>query len=193
MSYCFSGRLVLTMYKFASASENEPMIFGSARPGYSDEQVNEWIEFIQNQGIQRVCCLLPQSQLRRYSNLLGVYRQTFGLDQVCWTPIEDFHFANPKIFIHQILPFLALANQRHEKVVVHCSGGIGRTGHVLAAWLVAGRGFSNKAAISAVKRTGKNPHEAVIAALFSGRNPWKVASELNMLMDECNRFRSELA
>jgi protein-tyrosine phosphatase len=181
------------MYKFASAAENEPIVFGSAQPGYSDEQVSEWIEFIQNQGIQRVCCLLSQSQLRRYSNLLDVYRHTFGLDQVCWAPIEDFHFAAPKILIHQILPFLVLANQRHEKVVVHCSGGIGRTGHVLAAWLIAGRGFSNQAAISAVKRTGKNPHEAVIAALLKGRNPWKIALELNTLLDECNRFRSELA
>jgi protein-tyrosine phosphatase len=181
------------MYKFAPASEYEPIVFGSARPGYSNEQVNEWIEFMQNQGIQRVCCLLPESQLTRYSNLLDVYRQTFGLDQVCWTPIEDFHFADPEILIHQILPFLVLANQRQEKVVVHCSGGIGRTGHVLAAWLVAGRGLSNQAAIAAVKQTGKNPYEAVIAAPFKGRNPWKVAAEFNTLLDECNRLRGKLA
>ena len=181
------------MYKFAPASEHEPIVFGSARPGYSNEQVNEWIEFMQNQDIQGVCCLLPESQLRRYSNLLDVYRQTFGLDQVCWTPIEDFHFADPGILIHQIFPFLVLANQRQEKVVVHCSGGIGRTGHVLAAWLVAGRGLSNQDAIAAVKHTGRNPYEAVIAAPFKGRNPWKVAAELNTLLDECNRLRGKLA
>ena len=181
------------MYRFAPASEHEPIVFGSARPGYSNEQVNEWTEFMQNQDIQRICCLLPESQLRHYSNLLDVYRQTFGLDQVCWTPIEDFHFADPEILIHQILPFLALANQHQEKVVVHCSGGIGRTGHVLAAWLVAGRGLSNQDAIAAVKQTGRNPYEAVIAAPFKGRNPWKVAAELNTLLDECNRLRGKLA
>jgi protein-tyrosine phosphatase len=152
------------MYKFSPASENEPIVFGSARPGYKNEQVNEWIEFMQNQDIRRVCCLLPESQLTRYSNLLGVYRQTFEPDQVCWTPIKDFHVVNPEILIHQILPFLAAANQNNEKVVVHCSGGIGRTGHVLAAWLVAGRGLSNKVAIAAIKRTGKDPYEAVVAA-----------------------------
>jgi protein-tyrosine phosphatase len=177
------------MYRFAPASEHEPIVFGSARPGYSNEQVNEWIEFMQNHDIQRVCCLLPESQLTRYSNLLDVYRQTFGFDQVCWTPIEDFHFADGGILIHEILPFLVLANQRQEKVVVHCSGGIGRTGHVLAAWLVAGRGLSMQDAIAAVKQTGRNPYEAVIAAPFKGRNPWKVAAELNALLDECNRFR----
>ncbi|WNZ25779.1 protein phosphatase [Leptolyngbya sp. NK1-12] len=180
------------MYKFAAASENEPIVFGSARPGYRNEQVTEWIKFMQNQNIKRVCCLLPKSQLSRYTNLLDVYRKTFGFDHVCWTPIEDFHFATPEILIHQILPFLAIANQNTEKVVVHCSGGVGRTGHVLAAWLVAGREFSIKDAISTVKQTGRNPYEAVIAAVFTGRNPWKVAAELNSLLNECNRLRGKL-
>jgi protein-tyrosine phosphatase len=180
------------MYKFAAASENELIVFGSARPGYTNKQVNQWIEFMQNQGIQRVCCLLPETQLTRYLTSLGAYRKAFGLDQVCWAPIEDFNFAAPEILVHQILPFLAIANQQNEKVVVHCSGGIGRTGHILAAWLVAGRGFSSKSAIAAVKQTGRNPYEAVIAAPLKGRNPWKVAAELNTLLDECNRFRNKL-
>ncbi|MBW4617843.1 MAG: hypothetical protein KME17_00465 [Cyanosarcina radialis HA8281-LM2] len=62
------------MYKFAAASENETIVFGSARPGYTNQQVNEWIEFMQDRSIQRVCCLLPETQLTRYSDLLGVYR-----------------------------------------------------------------------------------------------------------------------
>jgi protein-tyrosine phosphatase len=180
------------MYKFAPASENELIVFGSARPKYSNEQVNDWIKFMQNQGIQRVCCLLTKSQLILYSNLLDVYQQTFGSEQVCWTPIEDFYLATPTILTHQILPFLTLANQRQEKVVVHCSGGIGRTGHILAAWLVAGRKLSTQAAISAVKQTGRNPYEAVMFAPCKGRNPWKVAAELNILFNECHRFRANL-
>jgi protein-tyrosine phosphatase len=178
---------IAPMYKFAPASEHEPIVFGAARSGYSDPQVSEWIEFMQHQGIQRVCCLLAGSQLERYANLLEVYRQTFGSEQMCWTPIEDFHWVDPEILIHQILPFLALANQRQQKVVVHCSGGIGRTGHVLAAWLVAGRGFSHSAAIAAVRQMGRDPYEAVMAAPFNGRNPWKVAAELKSLL---NRLRN---
>jgi len=179
------------MYKFAPASANEPIVFGSARSGYSNEQVKNWIDFMQNQNIKRVCCLLPESQLKCYTNLLEVYQKTFGINNVCWTPIEDFHIVKPEIFINQILPFLAAANQNHEKVVIHCSGGIGRTGHILAAWLVAGRGFSKKAAIAAVKQTGKNPYEAIIAALFKGRNPGKVAAELDRLLDECDRYNQK--
>lgn len=181
------------MYKFAPASEKESIVFGSARPGYRDEQVNEWMTFMQHQNIERICCLLSEAQLSRYAGLLTVYRQTFGLDQVCWAPIEDFHLVDSETLICKIFPFLMTADQKHEKVVVHCSGGIGRTGHVFAAWLVAGRGFSRKAAIAAVRQTGRNPYEAIIVAPFKGRNPWNVASEFNRLLDECDRLRDRLA
>jgi protein-tyrosine phosphatase len=176
------------MYKFAAASENESIVFGAARPGYRNEQVNEWIAFMQNQGIQKVCCLLSKSQLARYSNLLEVYQQTFGVSQVLWTPIEDFLFVDINVLLHQILPFLAAADQNNQKVVVHCSGGSGRTGHVLAAWLVAGRGFSKEGAIATIQKTGRNPYEAIIAASFKGRTPWQAAAELNRLLHECSRF-----
>ncbi|MBD2433166.1 MULTISPECIES: protein-tyrosine phosphatase family protein [Fischerella] len=175
------------MYKFAAACQSEPIVFGSARPGYSSEQVNQWIEFMQNQDIKRICCLLPHTQLTRYSNLLEIYRQKFGIDQVCWTPIEDFQYGDRQTLTQQILPFLAVADQRKEKVVVHCSGGVGRTGHVLAAWLVSKRGFSNQQAIAAVRKTGKNPYEAAIAGVLKGKNPWKMVAELNALLDDCRR------
>jgi protein-tyrosine phosphatase len=178
------------MYKFTAASEDEPIVFGSSRPGYTEPQVSKWIEFMQDRGIQRVCCLLTQKQLNHYSDLLGNYRQVFGIDRVCWAPIEDFSLATPEILVNCILPFLATADspeerlcqRQNERVVVHCSGGIGRTGHILAAWLVTGRGFTRKSAISAVKKTGRNPYEAVIAAPFKGQNPWRIAAELNTLL-----------
>lgn len=177
------------MDKFAAASAHELIVFGAARPGYTNQQVAQWIEFMQNQGIQRVCCLLPVTQLAHYTDLLGDYRKVFGLDRVCWAPIEDFNLVAPEVLVHQILPFVTVADQQHQPVVVHCSGGMGRTGHILAAWLVAGRGFSRQAAIAAVQQTGRNPYEAVIAAPFKGRNPWKVATELNALLDAGNDYR----
>ncbi|MEH2143235.1 MAG: dual specificity protein phosphatase family protein [Nostoc sp.] len=104
---------------------------------------------------------------------------------VCWAPIADFHLSDLKTLTQKILPFLIEADKQNEKVVVHCSGGIGRTGHVLAAWLVSVRGLSNQAAIAAVKRTGRNPYEAAIAAVLKGRNPWKVVKELDVLLNNC--------
>jgi protein-tyrosine phosphatase len=136
---------------------------------------------MKSHNIQRICCLLSDQQLANYAHLLDTYRQEFGNQQICWTPIEDFYLSDLETLIEKILPFLITANQQNEKVVVHCAGGIGRTGHILAAWLVSVRGFSNKDAISAVIRTGRNPHEAVMLS----ENPLQVAQELNLLLNNC--------
>jgi protein-tyrosine phosphatase len=170
------------MYKFAAASADESRVFGAARPGYTDKQVSQWIEFMLDRDIRRVCCLLTKKQLDRYGDLLGSYRQAFGSERVCWAPIEDLSLATPEMLIDRILPFLTIADQQQEKVVVHCSGGIGRTGQILAAWLVARRGFDYESAIASVRKTGRNPYEAIIAAPFKGRNPWQVAVELKTLL-----------
>jgi protein-tyrosine phosphatase len=172
------------LYKFAPASENELIVFGAARPGYRDAEVAKWIEFMQQHNIKQVCCLLPESQLIRYSDLLGTYRKIFGSDRICWAPVADFELVDRDILLDRILPFLASANNQGERAVVHCSGGIGRTGQVMAAWLVSARGLSNQEAILAVKKTGRNPYEAVVAALFKGRNPIQVAKQLNALLDD---------
>jgi protein-tyrosine phosphatase len=84
----------------------------------------------------------------------------FGEPNVFWVPIDDFHLAEKVQLIDQILPFLAEAEQNRDKMVVHCSGGVGRTGHVLAAWLVSCRGMSNEEAVAAVKRQGRNARES---------------------------------
>jgi protein-tyrosine phosphatase len=175
----------MTKFKFAAAAKHEQIVFGAARPGYSDRQINEWLAFMKNQNIQRVCCLLSATQLRRYSDLIGIYQQNFGCDHICWSPIEDFSLVDQSTLLHQILPFLSIAHQQNEKVVVHCSGGVGRTGHVLAAWLVAKYGLSNQESIAAVYQTGRNPNEAVIATIFKGRNPWQISVELHLLLNEC--------
>jgi hypothetical protein len=73
-------------YKFAAAQQDEPIVFGASKPGYSNQKVDVWISFMKEQGIKKVCCLLCQKQLTRYSNLLGIYQQQFGEDNVCWAP-----------------------------------------------------------------------------------------------------------
>ncbi|MGO8949338.1 MAG: dual specificity protein phosphatase family protein [Ktedonobacterales bacterium] len=150
---------------FSAASLQEPFVFGARRPGFpfarvSSALVHAWIAFMQAQGITRVLCLLPSRQLEGYSDLLGTYRYRFGEHNVLWVPIADFQLAEESQLIDQILPFLAGGVLQQEKTVVHCSGGVGRTGHVLAAWLVSCRGMSNEEAIAAVKRQGRNARES---------------------------------
>jgi Dual specificity phosphatase, catalytic domain len=174
----------MLIYKFAAAWEHDAIVFGSARPRQSAKAIDGWIDYMRSQGIQRVCCLLPLSQLAGYpSNLIEVYRQQFS--QVCWAPIEDFQLTNRETLVQQILPFLADADLRKEKTVVHCAGGVGRTGQVLSAWLVYRWGLSNREAIAAIKRTGRNPYEAAFMALLKGKSPWKAIKEFNLLLDGC--------
>jgi protein-tyrosine phosphatase len=160
-----TGRLTDPAHGFGPASVGEPTVFGARRPGFpfpvvSSTTVNMWIQYMQSQQIARVVCLLPQRQLAGYSHLLEAYTQGFGTSNVCWSPIQDFKLADAMALTQVILPFLIDAEQHQERVVVHCSGGVGRTGHILAAWLVSFRGMSNEQAIQAVRQTGRNPREA---------------------------------
>jgi protein-tyrosine phosphatase len=156
----------MSHFNFAAASGDENYVFGAQRPGYgsspsvSDAEVGVWVEFMQQQGIKRVCCLL-EDQLSDYeSDLLANYRHSFGEEAVCGAPIRDYALVDDELLTGTILPFLAASVHSREPVVVHCSAGSGRTGHVLAAWLVYGRGMTNEGAIKAVIGMGRNPYEA---------------------------------
>ena len=150
---------------FGAAAQGEAIVFGARRPGFPARSVGEpavarWLSAMRGYGMQRVVCLLSEPQLARYADLLGAYERTFGAQHVLWSPIEDFHLATRGALVDHILPFLAAADGAQQKVVVHCSGGVGRTGHVHAAWLVGFRGMSNAAAIAAVRRQGRNARES---------------------------------
>jgi len=171
-------------FNFNAASRDEICVFGAQRPGYnssspiSDTEVSKWIEFMQQQGIKRVCCLL-EDQLSLYeSDLLAYYKHSLGEEAVCSAPIRDFSLVDDELLTATILPFLASSVREGEPVVVHCSAGSGRTGHVLAAWLVYGRGMTNEVAIKEVISMGRNPYEA----------NWAEADgkvKLNALLDAC--------
>jgi protein-tyrosine phosphatase len=148
-------------FRLGPATHTESIVFGAQGPAYSVLRVSDWITYMQTQGIRRVCCLLHDAQLSSYKeDLLATYRREFGAEHVCWAPIADYHLCDVGLLKERILPFLKEADSRSEPVVVHCQGGRGRAGHVLAAWLVFGRGFTVEDAITAVKEMGRNPHEA---------------------------------
>lgn len=158
-------RLTAPASGFGPASAEERIVYGARRPGYPMPRVSvptvaRWLEFMKGQGIERVVCLLPDEQLASYDDLLGQYRATFSADNLCWAPIPDFRLAEEGLLTGTILPFLRASEAAQQRVAVHCAGGIGRTGHVLAAWLVHARGMSNEAAIATVKQAGRNARES---------------------------------
>jgi len=155
-------------FKFASAAPSEPTIFGAQRPGYDyhsvgQDMIVEWTDFMQTHGIRRVCCLLPKEQLAFYStDLLASYRKSFGSQNLCHVEVQDLHLIDLADLENTILPFLRESDSSREPVVVHCSGGSGRTGHVLAAWLVRDRLIPLAQAIALLRETQRDPYEAVI-------------------------------
>ncbi len=157
---------LFTLYRFDSASDTERTVFGASRPGYPSsmvpsETVEDWIGDLRRVGVSRLCCLLDGRQLDYYDDLPGSYRRAFGGQHVLFAPIEDYTLVDPQIFRGSILPFLRDADEAGERVLVHCSGGYGRTGHVLAAWLVAARAYSPCDAVAAVVAHGRSPAEAL--------------------------------
>ncbi len=153
--------------RFAPAAPDEEVVHGAAAPGFGrldpTVAVEGWIETMHERGVERVCCLLPERQLERYGDLVGQYRRAFGRERVLHAPVPDHHLADRETLTDEVLPFFEAADERGEPVVAHCLAGIGRTGHVLAAWLVSARGYDPGAALETVEATGRYPRDAVRA------------------------------
>ena len=151
-------------FHFGPARSGERTAYGARTPDASPTGIFEWADFMRSQGVTRVCCLLDAGQLAGFPvNLEAEYKRLFGATCVLMELIADHHLCSRKALRGNILPFLSTADTGGERAVIHCWGGNGRTGHVLAAWLVAARGLSPMEAIEAVEATGRIPREAVLA------------------------------
>jgi protein-tyrosine phosphatase len=157
-------------FGFRPPAKDEKLVFGAQRPGYPGkfvqrQVVDDWIAFMKAQGVRRVICLLSDDELKYYptlsGGLLGLYIDTFGKDNLLWAPTADRQLPTGEAVRH-ILYFLHDAMLKDEKSVVHCSAGLGRTGLVLAAWLVYRHHMTERKAIRTVEEQNRSPREAVL-------------------------------
>jgi protein-tyrosine phosphatase len=77
--------------------------------------------------------------------------------------IPDRDICTEETMNNDIIPFLKESVELELKTVVHCSAGMGRTGHVLAAWRYCHHDVEYKEAMASNNwecEDGRNPREA---------------------------------
>jgi len=105
---------------------------------------------LQDEHVARVVCLVPSDELERYGagDLLQQYAAR-GL-RVWHSPIMDQGISSLDE-MQATVAFIQDGVVAGENVVVHCVGGLGRSGMTAACWLVA-QGLTAAAAIAEVRR-----------------------------------------
>jgi hypothetical protein len=160
--------LTIAAHRFAPAAPDEDVVFGACSPGWHSaaEQstaLDDWIERLSEAGVERVCSLLARTDGGECDGCLARYREACGADSVGHAPLRDRELADARRLRAEILPFLDDAAAADERVVVHGLTGLGRTGQVLAAWLVHDRGYSPERAVETVETMGRLPDVPVRA------------------------------
>jgi len=153
-------------HRLAPAAPDEEHVHGACSPGWHaaadyETCLAEWIEDVRSAGIERVCCLMVAPSTGRSPANVCAYESAFGADRVLHAPIPNGELVSRSLLEGEILPFLHDAKRADEPVVVHCLAGLGRTGQVLAAWLVADRDYRAEEAVRTVRRTGRDPSDAI--------------------------------
>jgi len=164
LSFMSFARTAVSMaYNFGKASSRIPLVFGVEAPGvpmkpggkYNEKEsvptevVEQWADYLKEQGVSRTLCLLKQEELDCYANpgyasileskgikpsLVDVFQPEAG--DKCWAAYQE-------------------AVESGEKIAVHCSGGEGRTGVVLGTLLAKDAGISSEDAASEILSTAE--------------------------------------
>ncbi|MBX0323621.1 dual specificity protein phosphatase family protein [Halomicroarcula sp. F13] len=156
----------LHAHRFAPAAPDEEYVFGACAPGWHtaaghDAALSDWIQSVRDCQVERVCCLLAGHQLDEPGSNVARYVDEFGESNVLHVPVPDQQLVGTDALHEDVVPFLAASIDAEARTVVHCLAGIGRTGQVLAAWLVYNRDYGPRRAIKTVQQMGRDPMDAV--------------------------------
>ena len=119
-----------------STTRSDQILFTAERPGHatlpggvSKEVVDEWVSFMTTSGIQHVLVLLDDNEMNNYPEpgLLKLYQDGGVKPHVVPMGSNGAY--------KRIMGILQDIEQKNEKAVTHCTGGVGRAGRVAAAWL----------------------------------------------------------
>ncbi|MGK0433344.1 MAG: protein-tyrosine phosphatase/nicotinamidase-related amidase [Planctomycetota bacterium] len=128
----------------------------SILPGRKDwkRRIGEDLKDLEKDGIGSVMCLVPGGELAQYgvSDLLDAYKSR-GF-QVCHLGFVDQMAASIED-MDRAVDWLDDQVASNKSVLIHCVGGLGRSGMAAACWLVR-RGLSAERALEVV-RTARGP------------------------------------
>jgi putative nucleotidyltransferase with HDIG domain len=86
--------------------------------------------------------------------------RSLGVEVVTY-PIRDYGFAPPEDVHMNVLTTILRAQREGKKVLVHCQGGIGRSGTTVAMYLVLRHGLGRGEALARVRRLGGGPEAEI--------------------------------
>ena len=143
-------------YLFSPEKElkGEGLIGMTILPGRKDRNRNleEDIKTIKDQNIENIICLLSENEFEEYgvSDLKEVYAKA-GIN-VCYSRVVDQ--AVPTVaMMDDTLNWLDKEITSQKKTLIHCVGGIGRTGTVVACYLKKYSGLTADEAIEVVRKS----------------------------------------
>jgi atypical dual specificity phosphatase len=114
----------------------KPLLAGMARPEYEED-----LEWLRGQGIQVLLSLTEDPPRRDWVERAGLL--------LFHVPIDDMSAPTQEQF-DRCVSAIEKARANNMGVAVHCGAGLGRTGTVLAAYLVY-KGMTAKEAIARVR------------------------------------------
>lgn len=116
---------------------DKPHLAGMARPDSLED-----LQALRGEGIDLLISLTEDPPRRDWVNEAGLF--------LLHVPVPDMHPPTPEQ-VDECLSAIAKAHERKMGVCVHCGAGLGRTGVILACYLVT-KAFSAKNAIARVRR-----------------------------------------
>lgn len=119
----------------------EGKLAGSARPGGDGPEESD-LQFLQSQGIRAIVTLCHRQSSPELLEKYGLMSK--------YLPVDDFKAPSLEL-VEKAVGYIERRLENNQPVLVHCRAGYGRTGTILACYLVK-RGMPPSQAIAEVRR-----------------------------------------